>query len=246
MSLTIFGGSVEFVTGAGFQVRFTHQGPFADLDDQCPASILRPVHAGQVQRAGAESVLSDFGMCGESFSINCTADVPKGVDRGWFLFFVTLLNHVCWVVSATVGGLHGSWLQLNPAGLEFAMTALFVLIFLERLEERRGPFPLPFGPGVVAFLPGSVSGDRLYPPGNAPHIRRVHAAERAPGESSGCAAMMTPSQQIITIGMVVLGTVITLFLPFFLYSRNRPTPKFIQELGTRSHLPCWGCWSSTV
>lgn len=44
--------------------------------------------------------------------------------------------------------------------------------------------------------------------------------------------MMTRSQQIITIGMVVLGTVITLFLPFLLFPRNKPTPKFIQYLGT--------------
>ncbi|PWM40408.1 MAG: branched-chain amino acid transporter AzlD [Clostridiales bacterium] len=42
---------------------------------------------------------------------------------------------------------------------------------------------------------------------------------------------MTLSQQMITIGMVILGTMITRFLPFLLFPAGRPTPKFIQYLG---------------
>ena len=43
--------------------------------------------------------------------------------------------------------------------------------------------------------------------------------------------MMTLEQQIITIGMVVLGTVITRFLPFIIFPTGKPTPKYIQYLG---------------
>lgn len=42
---------------------------------------------------------------------------------------------------------------------------------------------------------------------------------------------MTLTQQIITIAMIVLGTMITRFLPFFLFSSEKPTPKYIQYLG---------------
>ena len=42
---------------------------------------------------------------------------------------------------------------------------------------------------------------------------------------------MTLEQQIITIGMVVLGTVITRFLPFIIFPAGKPTPKYIQYLG---------------
>ena len=42
---------------------------------------------------------------------------------------------------------------------------------------------------------------------------------------------MTLSQQLITIGMVVLGTLITRFLPFILFPAGKPTPKYIQYLG---------------
>lgn len=43
---------------------------------------------------------------------------------------------------------------------------------------------------------------------------------------------MTVSQQLITIGMVVLGTVLTRFLPFLFFPAGKPTPKYIQYLGT--------------
>lgn len=42
---------------------------------------------------------------------------------------------------------------------------------------------------------------------------------------------MTISQQIITIGLCVLGTVLTRFLPFAVFSTKRPTPRYIQYLG---------------
>ena len=79
-----------------------------------------------------------FGMCDESFSINCAADVPEGIDRGWFLFFVTLLNHIYWVTGATVGALAGSLIPFELEGLEFVMTALLVVIFLNNwLKEKQ-------------------------------------------------------------------------------------------------------------
>ena len=78
-----------------------------------------------------------FGLCDESFSINYTADIPEDVDRGWFMFFVTLLNHFYWFSGATLGGIFGSLIHFNTEGLEFVMTAMFVVIFMEQwLKEK--------------------------------------------------------------------------------------------------------------
>jgi 4-azaleucine resistance transporter AzlC len=71
-------------------------------------------------------------MCDETFSINYTAEIPDGIDRGWFMFFVTLLNQLYWVSGSTLGGLFGSLLSFNTAGLDFVMTAMFVVIFMEQ------------------------------------------------------------------------------------------------------------------
>lgn len=78
-----------------------------------------------------------YGMCDESFSINATVDVPKDIDKGWFMFFVTMLNQIYWVAGATIGGIFGSFIPFDTKGIEFVMTALFVVIFLENwLKEK--------------------------------------------------------------------------------------------------------------
>lgn len=78
-----------------------------------------------------------YGMCDETFSINCSAEIPEWIDRGWFYFFVTLLNQFYWVASATLGGVLGSFIHFNTEGLDFVMTAMFVVIFLEQwLKEK--------------------------------------------------------------------------------------------------------------
>lgn len=81
---------------------------------------------------GLKKIYLVFGMCDESFSINYTADIPENVDRGWFMFFVTLLNHFYWFFGATLGGIFGSMIEFDTKGLEFVMTAMFVVIFMEQ------------------------------------------------------------------------------------------------------------------
>jgi 4-azaleucine resistance transporter AzlC len=78
-----------------------------------------------------------YGMCDETFSINYTAKIPDGVDKGWFMFFVTLLNQIYWVTGATIGGLIGSLIHFDTNGISFVMTAMFVVIFMEQwLKEK--------------------------------------------------------------------------------------------------------------
>jgi 4-azaleucine resistance transporter AzlC len=86
---------------------------------------------------GLKKLYLIFGMCDESFSINYTADIKEDVDKGWFMFWVTVLNQFYWVLGSTLGGIFGSFIKFNTEGLEFVMTALFVVIFLEQwLKEK--------------------------------------------------------------------------------------------------------------
>ena len=78
-----------------------------------------------------------FGLTDESFSVNCVTDPPAGVDRSWFMFFVTLLDHGYWVTGCTLGGLFGALVRFNTEGLDFVMTAMFVVIFLEQWKKDR-------------------------------------------------------------------------------------------------------------
>ena len=52
------------------------------------------------------------------------------MDAGWFMFFVTLLNQIYWFTGSTLGGIFGSLIHFNTEGLDFVMTAMFVVIFM--------------------------------------------------------------------------------------------------------------------
>ena len=84
---------------------------------------------------GLKKLYLIFGLTDETFSINCSMDPPADVDRGLFYLFVTLLDHSYWFLGATLGGLFGSILHFNTEGLDFVMTAMFVVIFLEQWKK---------------------------------------------------------------------------------------------------------------
>lgn len=133
MSLLIYGGSLEFVA-----VKMLLS-PFAPMQVFIMTLLIQARHIfygismlDRFKGMGWKKFYLIFGMCDETFSVNYTADIPEDVDRGWFMFFVTLLNQLYWVSGATVGGLVGSLLKFDTTGISFVMTAMFVVIFLEQ------------------------------------------------------------------------------------------------------------------
>ena len=160
MSLTIFAGSMEFVA-----VNLL-LGAFNPLQAFAMTLMINARHLfyglsmlDKYRGTGWKKFYLIFGMCDESFSINYTAEIPEDVDRGWFMLFVTLLNQFYWFSGSTLGGLFGSLLRFNTEGLEFVMTAMFVVIFLDQwLKEERHTSAL-VGLGLsllclLAFGPG--------------------------------------------------------------------------------------------
>ncbi|MBQ6674357.1 MAG: AzlC family ABC transporter permease [Spirochaetia bacterium] len=146
MSLVIFGGSLEFVAA---QMLLS---AFAPLQTLLVALLIQARHLFYgismldiYNNTGWKKYYLIYGMCDESFSINYTVQVPDGVDKGWFMFFVTLLNQLYWVTGSTIGGLLGSLITFNTQGLEFVMTALFVVIFLEQWLKEKQNYTALFG-----------------------------------------------------------------------------------------------------
>lgn len=86
-----------------------------------------------------------FGLCDETFSIVCSAKPQKGVTHNWFMFFITLLNHSYWVFGSTLGGLLGSMISFNTKGLDFALTALFIVIFVGQWKTHKNHKPAVIG-----------------------------------------------------------------------------------------------------
>jgi 4-azaleucine resistance transporter AzlC len=137
MSFFIFAGSMEFVTVNLLLSAFNPLYAF------CLTLMVNARHLfygismlDKYKNVGWKKFYLIYGMCDESFSINCTVTLPPDVDRGWFMFFVTLLNQAYWVLGATLGAILGYLIQFNTRGIEFVMTALFVVMFINQWEEE--------------------------------------------------------------------------------------------------------------
>ena len=138
MSLVVFGGSLEFVMVTILL------GPFAPLATFFLALMIQARHVfygiamlDKYKGLGWKRFYLYFSLCDETFSLNYMLEPPPGIDRGWFYFFVSLLNHIYWISGSTLGGLLGSLVKFNTEGLEFVMTALFVVIFLEQWSKEK-------------------------------------------------------------------------------------------------------------
>lgn len=136
MSLFIFAGSMEFVT-----VNLLLSA-FHPLSAFLLALMVNARHLfygismlDKYKNCGPKKFYLIYGMCDESFSINCAVTPPPEIDRGWFMFFVTLLNHIYWVSGTTLGALLGYVIHFDTTGIEFVMTALFVVMLVGQWEE---------------------------------------------------------------------------------------------------------------
>ncbi len=146
MSIVIFGGSLEFVTVTMLL------GAFAPLQAFLAAVMIQARHLfygiamlDRFKNQGIKKLYLIYAMCDETFSVNYSAIIPKDVDDGWFMFFVSLLNQIYWVLGATIGGLVGSLLTIDTKGIDFVMTAMFVVIFLDQFLKDKQHYSAVIG-----------------------------------------------------------------------------------------------------
>ena len=138
MGTVVYGGSLEFVLASLLL------GAFSPLSAFLMALMIQARHLfyglAMLERYkgyGLRSFYMIYAMSDETFSITCSAEPPEGVDRGWFMFFITLLDQIYWVASAGLGAVVGSVLPFSTEGVDFVMTAMFVVIFLNQWEKEK-------------------------------------------------------------------------------------------------------------
>ncbi len=148
MSLFIFAGSMEFVTVDLLLSAFNPVYAFVlTLMVNARHLFYGISMLEKYKNTGWKKFYLIYGMCDESFSINCTITPPKEVDKGWFMFFVTMLNQIYWVSGSTLGALLGYIVHFDTTGIEFVMTALFVVMFMNQWEESKDHRPALVGLG---------------------------------------------------------------------------------------------------
>mgnify|MGYP000116768196 CR=1 FL=1 len=165
MGTVVYGGSLEFVLASLLL------GSFAPVSAFLMALMIQARHLfyglTMLQRYrgyGLRSAYMIFAMSDETFSITCSAEPPEGVDRGWFMFFITLLDQCYWVASAGLGAVVGSVLPFSTEGVDFVMTAMFTVIFLNQWEKDRQHYSALIGLAApLACLVVFGSGSFLLP-----------------------------------------------------------------------------------
>lgn len=87
-------------------------------------------------------------MTDETYAVNCAVSAEKAKsreDRQKIMFIVAFLSRVYWMIGAVIGGILGQVISFDMSGIDFCMTALFVVIFLEQWENAQNHFPAVVG-----------------------------------------------------------------------------------------------------
>lgn len=165
MSAVTFAGSMQFVAISLLTAAFDPVSAFfLTLMVNARHLFYGISMLAQYEKTGRKKWYLIFGLCDETFSIVCSARIPEGVEKSWFYLFVTLLNQSYWVAGTALGALLGSLFTFNTAGIDFVMTALFTVIFINQWRERKNHLPALIGVAVSAICLLVFGPDRFLPP----------------------------------------------------------------------------------
>ena len=152
-SILVFGGSLEFLLVSMLLSPFQPLAVFfLSLLVQVRHIFYGLTMLKKYRGRGLMSLYLIYSMCDETFSINCSAEVPENIDEGWFMFFVSLLDQSYWVLSVTLESIVGGALTNYSEGVEFVMTAMFSVIFIKAMEKRENRIS-----GVIGVMSTLIS-----------------------------------------------------------------------------------------
>ena len=95
--------------------------------------------------AGAKKPYLIFALTDETYSHLCGDDYPEDMNKDKYQFFVSLFNHIYWIIGCALGSIIGLAIPFNTAGIDFCMTALFVTIFIEQWLSTKEHLPALIG-----------------------------------------------------------------------------------------------------
>lgn len=139
MAATIYGGSVEFIIAT---LLTQHFNPLNVLLITAVVGFRQFFYGismlTKYPRHGWQKLPLLFGLTDETFVINYSLKVPAGYDKTAVQVWISALDYFYWVLGAFLGGFLGSTLNLQIKGLDFVMTALFIVLALEQfMQEKR-------------------------------------------------------------------------------------------------------------
>ena len=165
MSAVAFGGSMQFVAITLLTAAF----------DPLQAFLLsvmvnaRHIFYGlslldKYKGLGKARTFLIYVLCDETFSLVSTLEPPAGVERRDFYFWISLLDYSYWIAGTALGGLMGNLITFDTTGLDFALTALFVVLVLEQWKKRENRPAGLIGIGCAAVSLAIFGADNMVIP----------------------------------------------------------------------------------
>lgn len=100
--------------------------------------------------AGAKKPYMIFALTDETYSLVCSEEIADTKERHRYFFAVSLFNQIYWVMGSVIGSLLGAVIPFSVEGIDFALTALFITIFVEQWLSTRRHAPAIIGVVVSA------------------------------------------------------------------------------------------------
>ncbi len=146
MAIVIYGGTTQFIAvglmaaGAGLWESFVLVSMINARQIFYSISVLE-----QFKAMGKKSYYMIYSLTDETLALLNLKNPKEGVDKQWFDFFIAFLNQSYWIIGCTLGALIGSKLNFDPKGLDFVMSAIFIVIFIEQWRNKAMRTPALIG-----------------------------------------------------------------------------------------------------
>ena len=165
MSLTIYAGSGQYL-GVSLLATGAHlsQVAFLTLMINFRHLVYGLSMLEKFRGMGARKFYMIFSLTDETYALLSSAKVPEGIDEHRYYFAVALLDQSYWIAGSVLGSVLGSALGFNTTGVDFAMTALFLVIAVGQWRKAGSHLPALLG-GAATLISLMVVGadDMLLP-----------------------------------------------------------------------------------
>lgn len=146
MSLFIYAGALQFVAINFFNVK-------AGMVDIAIATLFINIRQSfyglsllkRFKKTGKLKPYLIFGLTDETYALLTTIKDDDQLKKRWYYFFLTAFNQFYWFTGATLGAIVGSNIKFDTAGLEFSLTALFVVLCIEQYKNLKNITPFVIG-----------------------------------------------------------------------------------------------------
>ena len=146
ISLTVYSGSMQFVLigllGGGMGIISMI---ILTLSVQCRHVFYGLSFIEKFKAMGKRGWYMVFSLTDETYSLLCGMKIPGELDKKKVFFTVAALDQSYWILGCTIGGILGSFIGFDTTGIDFAMTALFVVIFIEQWYSFPSHIPAIIG-----------------------------------------------------------------------------------------------------